>query len=183
LHNIAVDREGEYAYTLRPKTGKASARLLCEITLKGHVKIVTLRSTFKVQNSTLFPLEVMLLDHDGHPAYAVEKVGEQVKLLFDVSTLLTYTDPGNDYALPIDVASDTRITLRPERKCDPCRFIYTELKTHTEGFGYKWSNALQWEDLMARPTQMVVCPHSQVKEPAWRLQAWAQYVVDDTVAR
>ncbi|KAF8516153.1 hypothetical protein BU17DRAFT_51124 [Hysterangium stoloniferum] len=149
LRNIPVDREGNYTYTLRPKTGKVSARLLCEVTLKGHVKIVTLRSTFKIQNSTLYPMELMLLDQAGHPAYAVEKIA-----------------PGDDFALPIDAVIDTRITLRPD-----------------QGFGYKWSDALQWKDLMARPAQMVICPHSQSKEPAWRLQAWAQYDAEDPVAR
>jgi vacuolar protein sorting-associated protein 13A/C len=42
---------------------------------------------------------------------------------------------------------------------------------------------MQWEDLMARPAQVVVCLHSQANEPAWRLQAWAQHDVNDPVAR
>ncbi|KAF8591826.1 vacuolar protein sorting-associated protein 13 [Ramaria rubella] len=149
LRSIPVDREGEYTYTLRPKTQKVSTRMLCEITVKGNVKVVTLRSTFKVQNSTLYPLELMLLDNSGHPAYAVEKIV-----------------PGDDYALPLDAVTETRITLRPD-----------------QGFGYKWSRAIQWEDLMARPAQVVVCAHSQANEPAWRLQAWAQYDASDPVTR
>ncbi|KAF8509808.1 vacuolar protein sorting-associated protein 13 [Gautieria morchelliformis] len=149
LRNIPVDRAGEYTYTLRPKTQKVSTRLLCDITVKKNVKIVTLRSTFKVQNSTLYPLELVLLDNAGHPAYAVEKIA-----------------PGEDYALPIDAVTETRITLRPD-----------------QGFGYKWSPPMQWEDFIARPSQVVVCPHAQPNEPAWRLQAWAQYDLNDPVTR
>ncbi|KIJ26913.1 hypothetical protein M422DRAFT_55306 [Sphaerobolus stellatus SS14] len=91
----------------------------------------------------------MLLDHAGRPTYAVEKIA-----------------PGDDYPLPLDTVTESRITLRPD-----------------QGFGYRWSQALQWEELMAKPAQTVVCPHSQPNEPAWRLQACAQYDSDDPLVR
>ena len=178
---MPVDREGEYTYSLRPKTQKIATRLLCEITVKGNVKIVTLRSTFKVQNSSLYPLELMLLDNAGHPAYAVEKIGT---LLYGFPCCnLTVIAPGEDYALPIDAVTETRITLRPDRQCIlyPCPKIL--LSPCKEGFGYKWSRPMQWEGLIEQPSQVVVCPHSQPNEPAWRLQAWAQHDVNDPVTR
>ncbi|GJJ09687.1 hypothetical protein Clacol_003911 [Clathrus columnatus] len=149
LHNIAVDSEGECVYTLRPKTQKVSPRLLCEVSLKGHVKLVTLRSTFRVQNNTLYPLELMLLDCNGQPASAVEKIA-----------------PGDDYPLPIDGVTENKITMRPD-----------------QGFGYKWSNPLQWEDLLTKPSRLLVCRHTQSTEPAWRLQAWAEYDSNDPLIK
>lgn len=95
---------------------------------------------------------------------------------------LTIAAPGEDYALPIDAVGETRITLRPDRKRIPYEttLLLTSCK---EGFGYKWSRPMQWEDLIERPSFVVVCPHSQPNEPAWRLQAWAQHDVNDPVTR
>lgn len=109
-----MDREGEYIYTLRPKSQKVSARLLCEVSLKGHVKVVTLRSTFRVQNSTLYPLELMLLDYNGQPASVVEKIGKtRIVSCFFFSK--PSSAPGEDYPLPIDSVTESRITVRPDR--------------------------------------------------------------------
>lgn len=88
------------------------------------------------------------------------------------------TAPGEDYALPIDAVTETRITLRPDRKYI-LRYTVTLLNSRKEGFGYKWSRPMQWEDLIEQPSLVVVCPHSQPNEQAWRLQAWAQHDVND----
>jgi hypothetical protein len=94
-----VDREGEYAFTLRPRTEKYPARLLCEVKVVDNVKIVTIRSTYLVENSTLYPLELMLVDEHGQPAYSLERIV-----------------PGQDFALPVEVASKYRIRLQPDRQ-------------------------------------------------------------------
>lgn len=48
---------------------------MCEITIKDSVKVVTLRSTYKVENQTFYPLEISLVDNTGHPVYPIEKIG------------------------------------------------------------------------------------------------------------
>lgn len=48
---------------------------MCEIIIKDNVKIVTLRSTYKVQNQTFYPLEVALVDSTGHPVSSINKIG------------------------------------------------------------------------------------------------------------
>ena len=70
-----MDREGEYIYSLRPRTKLSSSRLVCEITLKDNQKVVTLRSSYKIENQTFYPLEVALVDDTGHPVYPIEKLG------------------------------------------------------------------------------------------------------------
>lgn len=58
LSGVPVDREGEYTFALRPRIEKCYNRLLCEVRVEASIKIVTLRSTYRVQNRTLYPLEV-----------------------------------------------------------------------------------------------------------------------------
>ena len=75
LRGIPVDREGEFTFSLRPRMEKYTDRLLCAVTVEDNVKIVTLRSTYLVENLTFYPLELMLVDHTGHPVYSLEKIG------------------------------------------------------------------------------------------------------------
>ncbi|KAI5124698.1 hypothetical protein M0805_004304 [Coniferiporia weirii] len=97
LRSVPVDREGEYIYSLRPRTNLGSSKLMCEIVTKDNVKIVTLRSSYKVENQTFYPLEVTLVDHTGHPVYPIEKIA-----------------PGQDFALPIDAVSQNRLRIQPD---------------------------------------------------------------------
>ena len=76
LRSIPVDREGEYTFSLRPRTEKLAYRLLCDVKVQDNVKVVTLRSTYKVENNALYPLEITLVDEAGQPAYSPEKIGQ-----------------------------------------------------------------------------------------------------------
>lgn len=80
LRSVPVDREGEYTFSLRPRTEKYAHRLVCEVKVQGNVKLVVLRSTYKVENHTLYPLELTLVDETGQPVYAVEKIGEYLAI-------------------------------------------------------------------------------------------------------
>lgn len=98
VRSIPVEREGEYVFPLRPRTERQNHRLLCEVKVVDNVKIVTLRSTFKVENLTLYPLEITLVDDSGHPIYSLEKI-----------------PPGRDFCLPIDAVAQTRIRIQPDQ--------------------------------------------------------------------
>ncbi|KAI0047829.1 hypothetical protein FA95DRAFT_1589004 [Auriscalpium vulgare] len=98
LRGVPVDREGEYTFSLRPRTEKLYSRILCEVKVEGNIKLVTLRSTFKVHNQTLYPLEVTIVEESGRPS------GTAVKLA-----------PGQDYALPIDVVGRGKVKIRPDQ--------------------------------------------------------------------
>ena len=74
LRSIPVDREGEYTFSLRPRTEKYSNRLLCEVKVEDNVKVVTIRSTYKIENQTLYPLELTLVDDTGHPVHSLERI-------------------------------------------------------------------------------------------------------------
>ena len=58
LSGVPVDKEGEYTFALRPRAEKYYNRLLCEVKVEASTKIVTLRSTYRVHNRTLYPLEI-----------------------------------------------------------------------------------------------------------------------------
>jgi vacuolar protein sorting-associated protein 13A/C len=60
LSAVPVDREGEYTFALRPRTEKYYNRLLCEVKVEASTKVVTLRSTYRVHNRTLYPLEIAI---------------------------------------------------------------------------------------------------------------------------
>lgn len=74
VKRISVEREGEQVYRLKPRLDKIAHRILCDIKLVNNVKIVTLRSTFKIVNMTLVPSEMVLVDAQGKKASAVFKL-------------------------------------------------------------------------------------------------------------
>jgi vacuolar protein sorting-associated protein 13A/C len=52
-----------------------------------------------------------------------------------------------------------------------------------EGFGYRWSNAIRYEDLLLRKTFTVKCPHSDEHESAFRFHAHVQVDPNDITLR
>jgi len=78
LRSVPVDREGEFCFALRPRSDGSAHRLLCEVKVQDNVKVVTLRSVFKVENLTLYPIELTLVDDKGRPVYSLEKIGAQI---------------------------------------------------------------------------------------------------------
>jgi len=74
LRSIPVDREGEYVYILRPRNDAVSDRLLVEVQQKEHIKIVTIQSTYLVQNRTLYPLELVMVDFSGKPVSPLQQI-------------------------------------------------------------------------------------------------------------
>jgi vacuolar protein sorting-associated protein 13A/C len=40
------------------------------------VKVVTLRSTYKIENQTLYPVELVMVGENGQPVGSPEKIGE-----------------------------------------------------------------------------------------------------------
>lgn len=82
LRSVPVDRAGEFIFSLRPRTDKFANRLLCEVKLIDNVKVVTIRSTFNIENLTLYPLELTLVDDAGRPVYSLEKIGESAGPFF-----------------------------------------------------------------------------------------------------
>ncbi|KAG6842210.1 hypothetical protein C0991_000180 [Blastosporella zonata] len=147
LQSIPVDREGEFVFSLRPRT-KHSSRLLCEVKVVDNVKVVTIRSTYKIENQTLYPLELTVVDDMGHPVYSLEKIA-----------------PGQDYALPIEAVMQNKIRIQPD-----------------QGFGYKWCSAVRFEDLLARKSFTIKCPHNDPEEAAFRFHAWVQTDPQDSAA-
>ncbi|EJU02006.1 hypothetical protein DACRYDRAFT_22408 [Dacryopinax primogenitus] len=97
LRHISVDSEGQTSYVLKPKLHQVSHRLLCEVVVQDNVKVVIFRSTYKVQNYTQLPVELIIIDGNGKPASAVFKI-----------------PPGESCCLPIEAAVHNRIRLRPD---------------------------------------------------------------------
>jgi len=82
--------------------------------VQDNVKVVTIRSTYKIENQTLYPLELTLVDDTGHPVYSLEKIG--TKCLLPVTYSLTSpVAPGQNYSLPIEAVTQSRIRLQPDR--------------------------------------------------------------------
>ncbi|KAK0549054.1 Vacuolar protein sorting-associated protein 13 [Tilletia horrida] len=97
LKHISVDREGEFPISLRPKLNQVPHRLICEVKLKENMKIITFRSSFQVENSTLVPVELVVLDTNGHLTEVIRKI-----------------PPGETCPVPIEAAYHNRIKLRPD---------------------------------------------------------------------
>lgn len=97
LRHIAVNHEGEYMMTLRPKLNQVSHRLLCEVKLENNIKVVTFQSTFRIDNRSLIPFEVGMLDDQGNVMPDVLRI-----------------EPETYSALPIINAYDRKIRVRPD---------------------------------------------------------------------
>lgn len=97
LRHISVDREGEYMLTLRPKLDKVAHRVQYEVKLHNNVKYITFRSSFKIENKTLIPIEMVILDHEGNVTDQVRRIG-----------------PGEDCPVPIEAAYHCRVKVRPD---------------------------------------------------------------------
>ncbi|KAI3625696.1 hypothetical protein CBS9595_001057 [Malassezia furfur] len=97
VRNVSVDREGESVMTLRPKLNRTSYRLLCDIKLENNIKVITFRSTFRVDNQALIPIEIGVLDEDGALSDTVLRIA-----------------PGTDNALPIIDAYHRKVRVRPD---------------------------------------------------------------------
>lgn len=98
VRNISADREGDHPYVLKPRVNKVAHRLVCDIQLKDNVKIVTFRSSFKVENLTHLPMELVMIDENGKAASPVNHI-----------------PPGDDFPLPIEAAYGQRFRMRPDR--------------------------------------------------------------------
>ncbi|KAI0376422.1 vacuolar protein sorting-associated protein 13 [Hypomontagnella monticulosa] len=98
VKNIRLNREGEFLYSLRPKTDNTLHRLLVEVKLgSDNIKYVTLRSPLLVENETQIPVELGVYDaHDGH-LLKIEKIA-----------------PGESRPAPVAAAYVKSLLVRPD---------------------------------------------------------------------
>ncbi|KHJ35601.1 putative vacuolar protein sorting-associated protein vps13 [Erysiphe necator] len=68
ISKISINREGEYLFCLQPRKDQVLHRILAEIKLgTNNVKYVTFRSPLSIENKSLIPVEMGVLDEqDGH---------------------------------------------------------------------------------------------------------------------
>ncbi len=52
-----------------------SHKVICEVSLKDNIKIVTFRSCIVFQNHTLLPLEMVVVDKDNYVLTSVQIIG------------------------------------------------------------------------------------------------------------
>ncbi|KAI1260817.1 vacuolar protein sorting-associated protein 13 [Xylariaceae sp. FL1019] len=121
VKNIRLNREGEFLYSLRPKTDDTLHRLLVEVNLGAdNIKYVTLRSPLVVENETQIPVELGVYDaQEGH-LLKIEKIapGESrpapVAAAF-VQSLLVRPDSGFGYSWSSDHLWWKDLLKRPTR--------------------------------------------------------------------
>lgn len=116
VRHVSLEREGEQTYRLRPKIDKVTHRLLCEVKLVNNVKVVTLRSTLKIENLTMVPSEMVMVESDGKKTGAVYKIREAQYSVGCVPPLTMKPAPGGECSVPIEAAYHKRIKLRPDRE-------------------------------------------------------------------
>lgn len=99
ISKIAVNREGEYLYSLRPRKDQVLHRLLVEVSLgTDNVKCITFRSPLLVENNTQIPVEIGVFDvEDGH-LLKIEKVA-----------------PGEARPAPVGAAFMKSLLIRPDQ--------------------------------------------------------------------
>ena len=65
LRNVPVDIQGEHIYSLRPRINDIQHRIVFDVKLVNNSKVVTIRSAMVIENRTLLPVEVGILDDSG----------------------------------------------------------------------------------------------------------------------
>ncbi|KAL6852120.1 hypothetical protein J3F83DRAFT_570868 [Trichoderma novae-zelandiae] len=99
IKNVRLNREGEFLYSLRPKTTDNVLHKLCvEVSLGAdNVKYVTLRSPLVVENATQIPVELGIYDaQEGH-LLKIEKIA-----------------PGESRPAPVGAVYEKRVLVRPD---------------------------------------------------------------------
>ncbi|EHK46915.1 hypothetical protein TRIATDRAFT_316915 [Trichoderma atroviride IMI 206040] len=98
IKNVCLNREGEFLYSLRPKTNNVLHKLCVEVNLGAdNVKYVTLRSPLVVENATQIPVELGIYDaQDGH-LLKIEKIA-----------------PGDSRPAPVGAVYEKRVLVRPD---------------------------------------------------------------------
>ncbi|KAI8957626.1 vacuolar protein sorting-associated protein 13 [Daldinia sp. FL1419] len=98
VKNIRLNREGEFLYSLRPKTNNTLHRLLVEVKLGlDNIKYVTLRSPLVVTNETQIPVELGVYDVEEGHLLKIEKIA-----------------PGESRPAPVAAAYVKSLLVRPD---------------------------------------------------------------------
>ena len=75
IERIAVNREGETLYNLKPRKDKILHRLLVEVKLgTDNVKYITFRSPLSVENQTQIPVEIGVFSPEEGHLLKIEKI-------------------------------------------------------------------------------------------------------------
>jgi vacuolar protein sorting-associated protein 13A/C len=98
VKNVRLNREGEFLYSLRPKTDNVLHRLCVEVSLgSDNVKYVTLRSPLVVENATEIPVELGIYDAQQGHLLKIEKIA-----------------PGDSRPAPVGAVFEKRALVRPD---------------------------------------------------------------------
>lgn len=98
--------------------------------------------------------------------------------------LKAFTAPGQDYPLPIETVGHNRVRIQPDRKLWALMLFGSNAKHMlSEGFGYRWSGPIRYDDLLQRKTFTIKCPHSDESESAFRFHAHVKVDANDIALR
>ena len=99
IERIAVNREGETLYNLKPRKDKVQHRLLVEVKLGAdNVKYITFRSPLLVENNTQIPIEIGVYSPEEGHLLKIEKI-----------------QPGEGRPAPVGAAFFHSLVVRPDQ--------------------------------------------------------------------
>ncbi|KAL9033509.1 MAG: hypothetical protein Q9214_007480, partial [Letrouitia sp. 1 TL-2023] len=99
IDRIAVNREGETLYNLKPRKDKILHRLLVEVRLgPDNVKYITFRSPLLVENNTQIPVEIGVFSPEEGHLLKIEKI-----------------PPGEGRPAPVGAAFMHSLVIRPDQ--------------------------------------------------------------------
>ena len=99
INRIAVVREGETLYNLKPRKDKVQHRMLVEVSLgTDNVKYITFRSPLLVENNTQIPIEICVYDPERDYLLKLDKIA-----------------PGEARPAPVGAAYEHSLVLRPDQ--------------------------------------------------------------------
>ena len=93
LRNIHVDTEGEHMYPLRPLVRNVQHHIVFDVNLVDNVKVVTIRSTMVIENRTLLPVDLTVLDSRGYSDGTFTKIGKAFLFFFAFNNMSMFSRP------------------------------------------------------------------------------------------
>ena len=171
IPSVTVDKEGQFPVLLRPRIEGVLHRLLCDVTVVDNVKLVTLRSTYKIDNECMYPLEVILVDEHNTPLYSLQKIG-----LWPYSCLCSMLNfrRGEEKLFSSHRGCHSQSHQDTPRRCVYFSALSSSKSMCKAGFGFGWSTeSYKWEDFAKRSGHTVTCRSQDAGNAPFRLSIWA----------
>ncbi|KAI8363865.1 hypothetical protein EDC96DRAFT_608831 [Choanephora cucurbitarum] len=165
LLHIPVDREGEFAYRLRPTINGIDHRLIVDIHLHNHVKYVTFRSGLSIENTLTESVQLAIVNKDRKLQSDI--INLESKEIYNVPIALSYSywiliRPSDQYEWSKHMLMWSDLLMPSFPKYVECPSVASD----QAAYNYQLNPVIDKTNLLAKRYPMMkiqICPPIQVE--------------------